>query len=209
MKSKITALFGVLALGFAQAATTSYSNLVNFDSSTNAVVTVGGTPLAVGSGFVGVGYFASLTDILISTSIDAVGLGNDFRTFASGQINGGGVGLAGLYNYGTATVANAQFDGKAVYTVIGNGATIATSTQILIAKHTTTFAADPAITPGAVLSNSSSGNVATLLKGSYGLFSSDFGAGPSQAYSLALLVPEPSTMLLGAFGALGLLRRRR
>jgi hypothetical protein len=35
------------------------------------------------------------------------------------------------------------------------------------------------------------------------------GGGPVSGFQLAAAVPEPSTALLGAFGALALLRRRR
>lgn len=206
MKAKLALAAFASLISFSQAATMSFTNLVNFDNTTNPIVNATGSLIANGTGFVATGYFASLSDIMVTASLDAAALGADFQVFNSGSFNSGN----GLYLFGSNTNSNAAFNTQAVYTVIGNGTSIATSTQLLIAKHTTTFQADPTVTNPAVLSNTAgSGNVLTLLKGNFGTFSADFGAGPSQAYSLSILIPEPSTALLGAVGALGLLRRRR
>ncbi|MBN8458707.1 MAG: hypothetical protein J0M04_12805 [Verrucomicrobia bacterium] len=108
------------------------------------------------------------------------------------------------------TIAGTGFAGKSMYLFAGNGSTFADSTQFLVVKSTFTFNAsdDNVATPivqtvrpsnSSVLYGSVVNNVQTA----------NTDTSPTQGWQMAPLVPETSTALLGALGALGLLRRRR
>lgn len=102
--------------------------------------------------------------------------------------------------------AGDPFNGKNIYLVAGFGGTnLATSTSLFIYKFSDTFGlVDSATTITETLSS----NAGTTLLGT------EVGSPMTQAagrFAAAALtaVPETSTALLGALGALGLLRRRR
>jgi PEP-CTERM motif len=108
------------------------------------------------------------------------------------------------------------FVGKTVYAVFGNGATIATSTELAVWKAVTnaegnTFTADnPVGGPNSVLTFASRG---TLLVGTivplYNSGQAGFAAQPAFRLASVVPIPEPSALLLSALGALALLRRKR
>ncbi|MEI6604549.1 MAG: hypothetical protein WCP35_04515 [Verrucomicrobiota bacterium] len=99
------------------------------------------------------------------------------------------------------------FSGKNIYLLVGFGGTnLATSNQMFVYKFDTTFGTADSGTPiSLILGN---GNIGTTLLGAENgspetVSSGRFAAAPITS------VPETSTALLGALGALGLLRRRR
>ena len=98
------------------------------------------------------------------------------------------------------------FNGKNIYLVAGFGGTsLATSTSLFIYKFTDTYGAVESPTPVSELLSSTAGT--TLL----GTETSTPMTNAAGRYNAAVIsaVPETSTALLGALGALGLLRRRR
>lgn len=102
--------------------------------------------------------------------------------------------------------AGASFVNKSIYLIVGFGGTnLATSTELFIYKFGTGFGAADSPTPITMTLSSSAGST---------LFGTEIGnpsttaSGTYRAAAIAA-VPEPSAALLGAIGALGLLRRRR
>lgn len=203
MKKTLLTIFAIGLAVSANAATISFTNLVGFDSTTNPIVSSTGVVIPDGTGFVAAGVF-SITDAQILEFATSPGsIASAFTAVASGNFSSGINGLFSL-----APTTNSSINSGTVYGIIGNASTFASSTEIGVFKFTQSFLADPAITDGAVLSNSASGNVSQILIGGFSNFTHDFGAGANSAYNLAV-IPEPSAALLGALGVLGLLRRRR
>lgn len=211
MKHIFTVFALIVSTGFVSAASISGFNYI--DEFSNPIVDSTGVVIPGDSGFVGLGYFtvtdATLQSYTLSSSIDAA-----FVMGASSQFGAGfGSAGAGLYAL-SGSPLSVSFNGQTLYTIMSNASTIGASTQFLIIKSTVTILADPSITPAAVVKNGGIGNVASVLVGNYGTFNADlgFGGGSIPAYSMLAgftPVPEPSAALLGAVGALALLRRRR
>lgn len=168
----------------------------------------GGT--SAGPGVVAFGIFS--TDALSTfTSTQLVSAFTNFGDVSGTFSAVGTSGNRGVFSLSsTAAVAATSFAGKAFYLFAGNGTTLANSTQYFVFKSTTLFGAaddnnpapiDVAITPtsGTVLFGSLVADMKTT--------SGDATVTPG--FRMAVAVPEPSAVLLGAVGALGLLRRRR
>jgi len=198
MKKLIFSLaVGVLSLLSANAATISVTNLdgSNFSgivNSSGAVVT---------SGVVAIGTFN-----LEPTS--AGGVLGSFIQAGNTLSLGPNSFFQGNVNTGT-LVSGDSFVGKNVYVVIGNGVTLANSTEILVWKATANtagnlFVADNPV--GGPDTLTVVANKGTLSVGNSSTF--DFGGGAQLVFQL-VAVPEPSVALLGALGGLALLRRRR
>lgn len=204
---KLRSIIATVALAAsAKAATITVTN-VDFGL-TNAVVSEAGTAYANSTGIIAIGVFSTLTDLDISSATSVATLAGDFKTFGTTAQFGAGFGLAGTYQFET-TGATPGVDGFAgnIYTFIGNGATLAASTEILVYKNESTFVADPGASDPALLSDTLDSG--TLLLGGFNNYSEDIGLGPAPAYNTVNLIPEPSVALLGALGVFGLLRRRR
>jgi hypothetical protein len=167
------------------------------------------------------GYFNGLTDAQVSASTDFVSLYSSFVAFNNNSTNFGATTLGnnGTISMGNSdldvgTPAGAQFDGKSIYMLFANvasSASITSTTEFLVLKHKTeTFdATDDIPASKAVTFDNSS---ATLLIGGYNNYqfktrTSDTTTGA--AWNTVAAIPETSTSLLGALGALALLRRRR
>ena len=176
-----------------------------------AYATGGGT--AAGPGVVGIGIFS--TDSL--NGLGAAALISDFTSlttlgsFASGGPSGvRGVFSSSINNF---TIAGSAFENKNMYLFAGNGTTYANSTEFLVVKLATQFlAADDALPTATTETFRPSGGTAatTLLLGTnvanVQTTNTDATVNPGWAM---VSVPESSTALLGALGALALLRRRR
>ena len=144
-----------------------------------------------------------------------------FTQFGTATTIGTGAGnTAGLYKQttGAAVVDGASsFQGKNIYTVIGNSTTLATATEFLVVKSNAQFAIDPTPSANADLVGAAS----TVMVGS-------MAAQPTTPYSSGTLAgismttvqmaggplepttPEPAVGLLSLVGlAMGGIRRRR
>ena len=168
--------------------------------------TTGG--ISAGPGVIGFGIFS--TDTL--TGLSPTNLVAAFTVFG-GTVAFNTAGTTGNRSVYTdphgLTVTGSVFAGKNIYLFAGNGTSLALSTEFVVAKSAFLFnAADDALPTPTVytirpdnytlLYGSSIANVYTA--------STDTSVTPGwQMYG----VPEPSAALLGALGALGLLRRRR
>lgn len=211
--SVATIFFSVAA--FAPSATIASSNYAGPDTS----VFLDAALTQIGTGYVAVGYF-DISDATILTST-ASQLASAFQILGSSGGTSYDVG-AGYYMNGAfglssiATISSGSpYIGKNIYLVVGNAASLSSSSQAFIYKTNTLFQVDPS---SAVTLDFSAGPPAgTLILGTTGVTYTPYysGAGSvagnevTTAYRTATLVPEPSAVLLGAFGALGLLRRRR
>lgn len=185
------------------------------------ILSVGGSPLA--SGFAGGGYF-SITDAEVNLAVSSSNfalLAQSFVSIASDNFASGvntvfGAGnIPGFYaanpvSYG----APGSLLGKTLYTFIGDGASLLASGAFALYRHADTIDADLPFEDGnsLLLANG------TLLVGTTGTgtynstgINPDSGSANQSVGTIRLVqaIPEPSTALLGAIGALGLLRRRR
>lgn len=195
-------------------------------------------PAFAGAGTIAFGYF-NITDAAITAATSSatlitafqnwnvtaglVGVTSQFAAPGPGATSNRGVFTfnANARNLQTTggTAAEIAFQDKNMYAFIGNGLTYAASTEFLIIKTNYTFdaaqsgitvfqkpltyAATSSILVGTAVANVYT-NGADATAGALGTPSAT-----TPGWQTAALVPEPSAALLGAIGALGLLRRRR
>jgi hypothetical protein len=162
-------------------------------------------------GIATIGYFTSGYTI---TGVAATDLAA-FTIVTSAEIGGASVDLGGAFagyaqsdavDVGTITTGNVLLN-RPVYSFIGNLATLASSNAWILIQVGT-------ITDDVPTANDYSSNpAANLPVAGYGQvgpgFTGNAGGQGSSTYSTLQFIPEPSAALLGAFGVLGLLRRRR
>jgi hypothetical protein len=214
MKLKITsALLALAASSFA--ATVSFSSVgANYDGTDDwGVVLSDGNPISPSSGMARIGYFTTFTD----SEVSAYAVAQDYATlFATGTFttitSDDFTGIATAYG-ATAGFVSASTSG---YNAAGLNKTLyayfTSGTELGLFKTTSTIVADPAQpTPENTYLLSFADGVAII-----GAFGADYVVptyGPANGTNVSVnsfqLVPEPSATLLGALGALGLLRRRR
>lgn len=105
---------------------------------------------------------------------------------------------------------SAPLEGQQIYSMIGNAANLAASTQVFVYKHSGfTFTADPGPPANDLLIISDQEDI---LIGGFNNSQHDFGVGGGDVanFNLTVVVPEPSTtVILGIGGIVMLLRRRR
>ena len=169
---------------------------------------------ALTSGVVNMGFYSvAPTRSLFQGYTSAASFLNNFTSMASGPT--GIDSYKALFSL-TKDVAtgDASFDAKQIYLLVGNGSTIANSTQLGVFTDATWItAANPSgPTPLAQSFEISSlnGDISKILFGSYvagaGEYPSD---GVVNEYRLQAVIPEPSSFsLLALGGGLALLRRR-
>jgi len=167
------------------------------------------------------GYFSGLTDAQVSASTNFsslyssfVAFNNNSTSFGASTLGNNGTISMGNSDLDVGTPAGAGFAGKSVYMLfanVANSAAITSTTQFLVLKHNTeTFdATDDVPASKAVTFDNTT---ATMLIGGYDNYqfktrTSDTSTGA--AWNTVAAIPETSTSLLGALGALALLRRRR
>jgi hypothetical protein len=111
----------------------------------------------------------------------------------------------------TVNITGSAFNNQFMYLFAGNGSTFETSSQFLVLKHNTNrfLAADDA-NPNAITVQFLASN-STILFGSAVLNvpTTNTDSSITPGFAMAAPIPETSTSLLGAIGALALLRRRR
>ena len=224
MKIKYTQLVSLLSFC---AAGSSFAAIVNVGSLTtynggiaDIVVTLDGVNIA--NGFAGTGFF-SVADSAVLTYIlnnDWTNLKSAFTaTIGTDNFNSGLDFALGLGNTpGAFAINNSNFDptlylGQSIYTFMSGAASVAATDggAFALFKHTQTLTADPTSPP---IPNSYDLDLKNgdLLVGEYGISTVDLtgAGGPASATVTSInIVPETSSTLLGAMGALLLLRRRR
>ncbi|MEO5712858.1 MAG: PEP-CTERM sorting domain-containing protein [Luteolibacter sp.] len=192
--------------GFATAATVNVNGYINVNFTTNAA-----QASTLGSGYTAkVGRYTGGTLLTTATftEINAAwtNVGNyTFATAAAGSINGGFKGNAISF------ADTAGLAGTNVWLWVTNG-----SNQNLVMQATTSavgdflFKADGDIPNGGNLAVSTAARPGWQLSlGTFTTSGANSTYGGSYVLNTAAVVPEPSAALLGAFGAVGLLRRRR
>jgi hypothetical protein len=193
----------------ANAATAVVSNVV--DGVSETLYATGANTLA-STGIATLGYFPSG---FVLTTNDIPNLIANFTSITSGVIGGNAEDLGGAFAgyaqsaavpMGTITTGNALL-GRTLYSFFGNGASLAASTLFGLIQ-TGTIGND---VPFEQAYSSNPGLAAPIL-GTVGSFTGNAGGQGSATYRTIIMapaIPEPSAALLGAIGALGLLRRRR
>ena len=209
--------------GNLHAATTTYTWTTGTTATSNGIQNTAGLAYQnsisasfAGPGVISWGYF-NISDAQITGAASASTLVNAFQnwnTAGTGTFAAPGPGgNRGTFNFNAAAAdlqtggAGAAFQNKNMYVFVGSGATFATSGEFLVLKTTFTFDAAES-GPTAFLKTITTSN-ATPLFGSAvaNVFTTTTDASQTPGWQTA--VPEPSAALLGAIGALGLLRRRR
>lgn len=206
MKSKIIALTLL-------ASANAYAVVVTVDSGgfTQAVVNSANTPIPVGGGWVGVGFFSTYSAGTDFSQLSGADLAADFVLFGP-SFAFGGTGFDGFFSGvvdGGRVGASSPFLGQNLFTVTGNASTLADSSEALIYRHSVTFPNDDgAPAPASLSAVPGDAGGAYLFGGPSGGTTVILGT-DIPAVMMGTLIPEPSVALLGAFGVLGLLRRRR
>lgn len=163
----------------------------------------------VGNGIVGIGSFSS-TSFSSFTASDFVSNFNQFdvtTAFTPSNI----FGFQGSFELSTTgTAGTSPFVNEDIFVFVGNGSTFANSTEFLVVDTGVDFdaAADTSdeivieITRGntTIAFGTPAANVPTV---------SPTDSTTTPGWQTAVPIPEPSVALLGGFGVLSLLRRRR
>lgn len=171
----------------------------------------GGT--SAGPGIVSVGIFSESVDFsTFTTTADFVNAFTNFGNVTNAFAAAGATGNRGVFSLSLTgvTVASTPFAGKNMYLFAGNGTTLANSTEFLVFRSNNTFnAADDSVPTATTytfrpaLGTTLWGNQLTDVK------TASTDGSVTAGWQMAPPVPETSTSLLGAIGALALLRRRR
>jgi hypothetical protein len=207
MKYKIVIGLLLSAVCYSGAATVNIGGVIS--GATGLVASVEGTPLSGGGYYIGVGSFDTVPVIPAGTK-DISSFVTTMNLFASnlsptavgntqGTIVGAFAGIGG---------ANpSKFNNKQIYVVVGNAATALASTHWAIMTTTTNilFPADVTTSSTATISFGSIANSVMVPNAGTEIDNTS----PVKDRIALVGVPEPSAALLGALGALGLLRRRR
>ena len=163
-------------------------------------------------GIVAMGYFGSndpSTDLSEITNTIA-----DFTTLASGvagsqsaSLEGAFAGYVEVADYNTGVLGSGStLIGKKVYAFVGNQSTLAASTSFALFL-TGTFAEEEAGFEDSFIAQPF--GLVPLIGTVDSITTNSPISGSPETFTTLKLVPEPSTTLLGAVGALALLRRRR
>lgn len=165
---------------------------------------------SAGVGSTGVGFF-STEDFSSFTS--SASLLTAFTQFGgSGQFSAGNGGVRGVWvlDPPPVQIGGSQFANKNMFFIAGNGASLETSTQFLVLKGDTLFSPADDATPTAINVTFTPSNTEVLIGREIAdIRTTNTDATATPGWQMAVLIPEPSTALLGLVGALGLLRRRR
>lgn len=229
MKKYTIILASVISMPFANGALYTLSNgsgstAAGIQTTTGAVFrsgTTAGTTLgtgvqniqtSAGPGIVAFGFFSTDDFSTTSTAASLVSLFTQFGASDTyGAVSTGG--NRSVFSRAATQTIGSTFNTKNIYLFSGNGSSFANSTEFLVAKMDSTFFAvaddvTNASTPKSLVINP--GN-STVLLGSEisNVYTTNTDASTTSGWQMAALVPEPSSALLGAIGALILLRRRR
>jgi len=192
-------------------------------STTQSIVDASG---AFFNGSVEIGYYTAADLSYLSSATTTAGLLQNFVSLGTSTVGPNATvapnTIQGVFSVTANYTASATTGGKTPFLLFGNAATFALSTQVAVigfsGVSTGNFvAADPSALSGNIRNTTVGFTLGTIYKGGWNTFSGDPTPGtaapatPAPFYSLQSLtpVPETSSSLLGAIGALALLRRRR
>ena len=209
--------------GNLHAATTTYTWTTGTTATSNGIQNAAGLAYQnstsasfAGPGVISWGYF-NISDAQITGASSASTLVNAFQNWNGGTgtfAAAGPGGNRGTFNFNAAARdlqtggTGDAFQNKNMYVFIGSGATFGTSGEFLVLKTTFTFDAAES-GPTAFLKTITTSNATPLFGSSVAnVFTTTADASQTAGWKTAP-IPEPSAALLGAIGALGLLRRRR
>lgn len=174
--------------------------------------TTGNLATSAGPGIVAFGFFSTDSLSSVSTPTALVSLFTQFGAVNTFN-NAGTGGNRSVFSTAQSQTITPTFSNRSIYFFAGNGSTFLNSTQFLVAKmDTETFLPGDdvtnAIIPKVITINPAN---STVLIGSEiaNVWTTNSDASTNAGWQMAALVPETSTSLLGALGALMLLRRRR
>jgi len=215
-KTVIASLAAVGLFSGASAYTVSFLNVASADPTAVPVLDNTGAPIALGSGFVAAGTFASAP-----TNKEEVLLFSAFGEGNSAFSNS--IGVGGFFDGNrSAPIPAGTVDapvGASVYLVIGDGADgdgadLASSTDFAVYDPGLVFGTENAVGAGAldIIIDSDSLTADSLV---YGTILTDVDTGLGLVFTEGIqlgegvVVPEPSTSLLAALAGLALAARRR
>lgn len=213
MKPLYCILFACFAATSAHAGTISLDTLVDGNGNDYVFRDMAGVNMS--SGIVTVGVFSTLSDGVVGSQSFST-LANDFAVLGSDLFNDIDSPftepVAGMTSIDTNYGAPGANQGKTIYILVGNNsANLSASSQFFLLRTTSVIDADAPSD-----SNTLSLATSTVVFGTpqnNGVYDGDsIELSSSQPATNAInmvAVPEPSAAVLGAFGALGLLRRRR
>ena len=213
MKMKLAFAAALVAMASnASAAVFAVSNVTTGYGYSDALFQLEDNSLSNG-GIVAMGYFSGTPS---GNLVDIATTVGDFTILASGLTGSYSESLGGSFAgyieeivQGASIIEPNSLIGKSLYVFAGNASTLAASTQWALVQVGTIFSDDPVEQTYVAQAFSLTPIIGTV--GSYTGNASGLASG-SEAYTtlkLVSAVPEPTAALLGAFGALGLLRRRR
>lgn len=222
MKTKVMSLL-LCTLSLSQAATYVLTNNQGTPANSNAITDSAGVAFKSGTaGVASVGYF-NISDAALTSATSSTIFTSNFVAWntatspnADGSVNFvnsvSPVFARGYFtmNAASRTVAGSSFENKNMYIMVGNGLTFASSTEFLILKSTAQFLAanDPTLPNVTVRFTDSNTSVLFGTTGA-SVQTTQTDATSNASWRTAAPIPETSTSLLGAIGALALLRRRR
>ena len=212
MKIKIAFAAALMAMASnASAAVYVVSNVATGYGNTDALIQLEDNSLSTG-GIAALGYFSGspsgdLANIA-TTIADFTILGSALTGSYGESLGGSFAGYVDTVVQGAAVIEPSSLIGKSLYFFVGNASTLAASTQWALVQVATIFSDDPTEQTYVAQPYGLTPIIGTI--GSYtGNPSIIEGTDTFTTLKLVSAVPEPTTALLGAFGALGLLRRRR
>ncbi len=207
MKTSIKIILVALAsAGLSQAAVTITAK--NFTSLSAGIPVLDDAGAAVTSGnrSWSVGYFSTGFDFNTAT---AATIKAAFTLFGTTQTAFATNGIFTGNSSATLPANDASFTGKTIYTLVGNAPTIAGSSTFAIFTANVLFPVVDALGNGSATTQTTLANNVVFGKLMAPTTQPAGGTFAQGVQMLAVAVPEPSAVLLGALGALGLLRRRR
>ena len=203
----VLALLGGLQLQAGNILVTNY----NEDSGAQLPISPTGRGPLLKGGSVQIGTWISDPTALIAGLTSPAGRDALLAAFVTfGEPSAIGNDVDGLYQFDRSVpiASNSPLVGQSIYTMIGDAASLSTSSTFAVIKHNTTFAADAPVFAG-VADISLSDSVALL--GCLGgpSVTTALGAAPSLQIGLDLdCIPEPMSVSL-LFASLALVARRR
>ncbi|MEN8680618.1 MAG: PEP-CTERM sorting domain-containing protein [Akkermansiaceae bacterium] len=210
-KTLIASLATVGLFSGASAYTVSFLNIGAANETAVPILDNTGTPIALGSGYVATGTFSALPTGVADVKANFTAFGDGTTDFSNG------LSAPGFFNKTrSASIPAGTTDapvGQNVYLVIGDGPTLADSTDFVVFDPSAVFGTENAVGAGGIDININSDAVTpdSVLWGTI-VNNVDTGLGVTFTEGLQIgntVVPEPSTSLLAALAGLALAARRR